>query len=184
MKILFLCVANSARSQMAEGLARHILGDRATVESAGSNPTSVNPFAIKAMQEIGIDITGHRSKIVTAEMAAANDLVITLCADEVCPALPPKCAICTGRSPIPRPMIPTLAQRNWKSASKPHGTIFTPASRRCPKAFDPARQAFRYGCRPSAIRNKNRAKPRRLRARCPMISCHQTACADHGSSSY
>ncbi|GEQ98901.1 arsenate reductase (thioredoxin) [Iodidimonas gelatinilytica] len=90
MKILFLCVANSARSQMAEGLARHILGDRATVESAGSNPTSVNPFAIKAMQEIGIDITGHRSKIVTAEMAAANDLVITLCADEVCPALPPQ----------------------------------------------------------------------------------------------
>ena len=63
-RILFLCVANSARSQIAEGLARHILGDRAEVLSAGSNPASVSPHAVEAMAEIGIDITGQCSKSV------------------------------------------------------------------------------------------------------------------------
>ena len=62
--ILFMCVANSARSQMAEGLARDILGANAVIESAGSHPTKVNPFAIKTMQEVGIDISRHFSKSI------------------------------------------------------------------------------------------------------------------------
>lgn len=87
-KILFLCVANSARSQMAEGLARRILGDHVDIMSAGSQPTKVNPYAIEAMAEIGIDISGHRSKSVDEIDPAGIDLVITLCAEEVCPVLP------------------------------------------------------------------------------------------------
>lgn len=86
--ILFLCVANSARSQMAEGLARHILGARAHVFSAGSQPSQVNSYAIEAMAEIGIDISGQRSKSVDEIDPAAVDLVITLCAEEVCPVFP------------------------------------------------------------------------------------------------
>lgn len=89
-KILFLCVANSARSQMAEGLARHLLGPAIEVYSAGSRPAQVNPLAITAMAELGIDIGSHRSKSVHELDAASFDLVITLCADEVCPILPGK----------------------------------------------------------------------------------------------
>ncbi len=86
-RILFLCVANSARSQMAEGLARALLPD-VEVLSAGSQPTRVNPYAIEALAELGIDISAHRAKSVD-EIAPANiDLVITLCAEEVCPVLP------------------------------------------------------------------------------------------------
>jgi arsenate reductase len=87
-RILFLCVANSARSQMAEGLARKMLGSDVEVLSAGSRPSKVNPYAIEAMSEIGIDISGHRSKSVDEVDAAPVDTVITLCADEVCPILP------------------------------------------------------------------------------------------------
>ncbi|MDZ7628498.1 MAG: VOC family protein [Parvularculaceae bacterium] len=87
-RILFLCVANSARSQMAEGLARAMLGDVAVVMSAGSAPSRVNPHAIAAMAEKGIDISSHSSKSVTDIDPAAIDLVITLCAEEVCPVLP------------------------------------------------------------------------------------------------
>ena len=87
-RILFLCVANSARSQMAEGLARQILGERAEVSSAGSEPSTVNPHAIEAMAEIGIDITGQYSKSVDTIDLSGLDLVVTLCAEEVCPVLP------------------------------------------------------------------------------------------------
>ena len=87
-RILFLCVANSARSQMAEGLARKILGERAEVSSAGSNPASVNPHALDVMAEIGIDITGQCSKSVDTIDLSGLDLVVTLCAEEVCPVLP------------------------------------------------------------------------------------------------
>jgi arsenate reductase len=87
-KVLFLCVANSARSQMAEGLGHHILGPDVEVLSAGSQPSKVNPYAIEAMRELGIDISGHHSKSVDDVNAGAVDLVITLCADEVCPVLP------------------------------------------------------------------------------------------------
>jgi arsenate reductase len=87
-RILFLCVANSARSQMAEGLARAFFGSDVDVSSAGSQPTKVNPYAIEAMSEVGIDISKHRSKSVSDFDASSVDAVITLCAEEVCPVLP------------------------------------------------------------------------------------------------
>jgi arsenate reductase len=83
--ILFLCVANSARSQMAEGLARNAFGDRVVVQSAGSHPTTVNPLAVAALAEIGIDISGQRSKSVDTIERSTVDVVVTLCAEEVCP---------------------------------------------------------------------------------------------------
>jgi arsenate reductase (thioredoxin) len=86
--ILFLCVANSARSQMAEGLARHMFGSDVAVLSAGSAPSSVNPHAVEAMAELGIDISAQRSKSVEDIDTEALDLVVTLCAEEVCPVLP------------------------------------------------------------------------------------------------
>lgn len=87
-KIAFLCVANSARSQMAEGLARQMLGPDIKVMSAGSRPSVVNPYAIEAMAEIGIDIRGQHSKSVDDLDTSNLDLVVTLCAEEVCPVLP------------------------------------------------------------------------------------------------
>lgn len=90
MTILFLCVANSARSQMAEGLARKMFGERHTIVSAGSRPSHVNPFAIQALEEIGIDTTSHTSKSVDEIDLSNIDLVITLCQEEVCPILPIK----------------------------------------------------------------------------------------------
>ena len=86
--LLFLCVANSARSQIAEGLARARFGPRAQVASAGSSPTAVNPLAVAALDEIGIDIRGHRSKSVDDVDPATVDVVVTLCAEEVCPLFP------------------------------------------------------------------------------------------------
>ena len=83
--LLFLCVANSARSQIAEGLARARFGDRVRVQSAGTKPSCVHPLAERAMAEIGIDISGQRSKSVMEIDPFTVDLVVTLCADEVCP---------------------------------------------------------------------------------------------------
>jgi arsenate reductase (thioredoxin) len=83
--ILFLCVANSARSQMAEGLARSMFGSDAVVTSAGSMPSRVNPFAIDVMKEAGIDLGAHRSKSVDDIDPANVDVIVTLCAEEVCP---------------------------------------------------------------------------------------------------
>jgi arsenate reductase len=85
MKILFMCVANSARSQMAEGWAHIILGPEVVVQSAGSKATSVNPFAIQAMREVGIDISKQSSKAVQTIDPKSVEIVITLCAEEVCP---------------------------------------------------------------------------------------------------
>lgn len=91
-RVLILCTGNSARSQMAEGLLRHDAGDRFEVESAGVAPSLVRPEAIRVMNEIGIDISGHRSKSVD-EFAGQNfDYVITVCdnAKESCPVFPAK----------------------------------------------------------------------------------------------
>ncbi|MFN8672566.1 MAG: arsenate reductase ArsC [Candidatus Sericytochromatia bacterium] len=85
MNILFLCVANSARSQMAEGLAKNILGNNYHIQSAGSKPSFVNPYAIKALAELDIDISKQESKSVESIKPNSIDLVITLCAEEVCP---------------------------------------------------------------------------------------------------
>ena len=84
-RILFLCVANSARSQMAEGLARHLFGGAVEAQSAGSAPSRVNPYAIRVMEEIGVDISGQTSKSVETIDPKSVDLVVTLCAEEVCP---------------------------------------------------------------------------------------------------
>lgn len=89
--ILFLCVANSARSQLAEGLARKMYGDKATVWSAGSEPSGqVQPWAIAALKEKGIDISANTSKhfeTLPPGFIASLDFVITLCAEEICPAM-------------------------------------------------------------------------------------------------
>jgi arsenate reductase len=83
--LLFLCVQNSARSQMAEGLARTLFGDSAHVQSAGSQLSGVDALAVAAMAEIGIDISGQTSKSVESIDPHGVDTVITLCAGEVCP---------------------------------------------------------------------------------------------------
>ncbi len=99
--ILFLCVANSARSQMAEGLARALAPGDLSIYSAGSKPSRVHPLAIAAMAEAGIDIERQRSKGLDEVPLEEVDTVITLCAEEVCPVL------ATGVSqlhwPIPDP---------------------------------------------------------------------------------
>jgi arsenate reductase len=89
-RVLILCTGNSARSQMAEGLFRHQAGDGFEVFSAGTKPTSVRPEAIAAMNEIGIDISGHRSKSVDEFAGKQLDYVITVCdnAKESCPVYP------------------------------------------------------------------------------------------------
>lgn len=90
MKILFMCVANSARSQLAEGLARHILTPIFEIKSAGSYPATLNSYAVKVMQEIGLDISDHYSKSVKElppEFTVGLNYIITLCAEEVCPTM-------------------------------------------------------------------------------------------------
>ncbi len=91
-RVLILCTGNSARSQMAEGILRHDGADRFEVESAGAAPSSVRPEAIQAMQEIGIDISGQRSKSVDEFTEQDFDYVVTVCdnAAENCPVFPGK----------------------------------------------------------------------------------------------
>jgi arsenate reductase len=84
-RVLFLCVHNSARSQLAEGLLRNLAGDRIDVFSAGSEPSYVHPLAINVLTERHIDASQHRSKSVAEFQNAHFDVVITLCAEEVCP---------------------------------------------------------------------------------------------------
>jgi arsenate reductase (thioredoxin) len=92
LRVLILCTGNSARSQMAEGLIRHLSGGRYEVHSAGTHPTTVNPLAIKAMEEIGIDISDQWSKSVDEFRGEEFDYVITVCdnAAENCPVVPGK----------------------------------------------------------------------------------------------
>jgi arsenate reductase (thioredoxin) len=91
-RILILCTGNSARSQMAEGLLRHDAGDRFEVFSAGTNPSYVRPEAVAAMSELGIDISGQRSKSVDEFAGQQFDYVLTVCdnARESCPLFPGK----------------------------------------------------------------------------------------------
>lgn len=83
--ILFLCVQNSARSQIAEGIARFLAPPGVRVSSAGSEPAFVRPQAVQVLQEIGIDISAQRSKAIDQIDAASVDAAVTLCAEEVCP---------------------------------------------------------------------------------------------------
>jgi arsenate reductase (thioredoxin) len=91
-RVLILCTGNSARSQMAEGTLRNIAGGAFEVESAGVEPSSVRPEAIEAMEEIGIDISKHRSKSVDEFIGKDFDFIITVCdnAEETCPVFPGK----------------------------------------------------------------------------------------------
>ncbi len=86
--VLFLCVENSSRSQMAEGLARAHFGNRVRVQSAGSRPSEINLLAIEVMAEFNIDISGQTSKSIDTIDLTSIDTVVTLCAAEVCPAFP------------------------------------------------------------------------------------------------
>lgn len=89
-RVLFLCTGNSARSQMAEGLLRHLASDRFEVYSAGTHPVGLNPGAIEAMHDIGVDISQHRSKKMSEFLNDPFDYVITVCdrAKDSCPLWP------------------------------------------------------------------------------------------------
>ena len=95
IKILFLCTGNSCRSQMAEGWARYLKSDLIEAYSAGTTPQGLNPFAVRAMAEAGVDIAGHRSKNVIDLLHIQFDYVITVCdnARESCPLFPGKARI-------------------------------------------------------------------------------------------
>ncbi|MGD0836817.1 MAG: arsenate reductase ArsC [Polyangia bacterium] len=108
--ILFLCVANSSRSQLAEGLGRMIFGDRVPVQSAGSEPSQVNPYAVEVMHEIGLDITSQYSKSVQAIDPAKVETVITLCAEEVCPVFLGKARRLHWPIPDPASKEPNLSR--------------------------------------------------------------------------
>ena len=108
--ILFLCVANSARSQMAEGLGRMIFGDRVRVQSAGSEPSKVSPFAVEVMRELGVDLSAHHSKAVQTIDPATVGTVITLCAEEVCPVFLGKARRLHWPIPDPASKDPSIAR--------------------------------------------------------------------------
>jgi arsenate reductase len=97
-KVLFICTSNSARSQIAEGLLRSFFGDKYEVYSAGINPTTINPYAIEVMKEIGIDISSQRSKNIEEFRNQKFDYVVTVCdnSNEVCPFFPGKNIIHKG----------------------------------------------------------------------------------------
>lgn len=92
IKVMFVCTGNSARSQMAEGFARHFGRGRIEAYSAGMEPSRLNPYAVAVMQEKGINISHQRSKDFDEDLARTMDVVVTVCrnADERCPILPPE----------------------------------------------------------------------------------------------
>ncbi|WP_406096542.1 arsenate reductase ArsC [Kitasatospora purpeofusca] len=89
--VLFVCIHNAGRSQMAAGFLRHLAGDRVEVRSAGSIPgDQINPSAVAAMAELGIDISGQKPKVLTTEAVQASDYVITMGCGDACPYFPGK----------------------------------------------------------------------------------------------
>ena len=89
--VLFVCIHNAGRSQMAAGYLRHLAGDRIEVRSAGSMPADqINPIAVEAMREEGIDITAEQPKVLTPEAVQASDVVITMGCGDACPYYPGK----------------------------------------------------------------------------------------------
>ena len=103
--VLFLCVANAARSQMAEGLARAMApaGKGYRFFSAGSQPGTLNPLAVRALAEQGLDIAHHRSKGLDDVPLAETDIIVTLCAEEVCPFVPGGGTVRRLHWPLPDP---------------------------------------------------------------------------------
>lgn len=89
--VLFVCVHNAGRSQMAAGFLRHLAGGRVDVFSAGSEPAEgVNPVAVEAMAEVGIDIVGFRPEVLTTDAVRASDVVVTMGCGDACPVFPGK----------------------------------------------------------------------------------------------
>ncbi|WP_326600282.1 arsenate reductase ArsC [Streptomyces sp. NBC_01803] len=89
--VLFVCVHNAGRSQMAAGFLGHLAGDRVEVRSAGSLPADrINPAAVEAMREVGVDITAEHPKVLTTEAVQASDYVITMGCGDACPVFPGK----------------------------------------------------------------------------------------------
>ncbi|MFK3984276.1 arsenate reductase ArsC [Micromonospora sp. NPDC050397] len=89
--VLFVCVHNAGRSQMAAGWLRHLAGDTVEVRSAGSEPVDhINPVAVEAMREVGIDITGEQPKVLDWDAAQASDVIITMGCGDTCPVFPGK----------------------------------------------------------------------------------------------
>jgi arsenate reductase len=89
--VLFVCVHNAGRSQMAAGFLRHLSGDAVEVRSAGSMPAEqINPVAVEAMGEVGVDLTGEQPKVLTTAAVEASDVVITMGCGDVCPIFPGK----------------------------------------------------------------------------------------------
>ncbi len=111
-RILFVCTGNSARSQMAEGLARHLAAPGVEVASAGTHPAGVSPFAVEALRERGIDISGQRSKRIE-DLPGEFDYAITLCdqAAQNCPVLPARRARLHWSLPDPIAARPGEAER-------------------------------------------------------------------------
>ena len=109
-KILFLCTGNSCRSQMAEGFTRHLIKDRIDAYSAGVDPKEIDPRAIKAMAEVGIDISRQQSKSTDDIKNMEFDFVITLCdnAQKTCPSFPAKTSVVHMRFDDP----PKLAENS------------------------------------------------------------------------
>ena len=105
--LLFLCVANSARSQMAEGIARSLAPDGLNVFSAGSEPSLINPLAVRALAEIGVDASAQRAKGLDAIPVGEIDTVVTLCAEEVCPVFPGGGRVTRHHWPLPDPAAAT-----------------------------------------------------------------------------
>lgn len=95
LEILFLCTGNSCRSQMAEGWCRHLKGDIIEAYSAGIETHGLNPYAVKVMAECGVDISGHKSKLLTSLDGIEFDYVVTVCghAHETCPFFPAKAKV-------------------------------------------------------------------------------------------
>ncbi len=113
LNVLFLCTGNSCRSQMAEGLCRALKGDQIEAYSAGIETHGLNPNAIKVMAEIGIDITGHKSELVTDLMDVKLDYVVTVCghAHETCPVFPANANVVHVGFPDPPKMAKELAEK-------------------------------------------------------------------------
>ena len=89
--VLFVCVHNAGRSQMAQGWLQHLGGNRVEVRSAGSEPADqINPVAVEAMREVGVDITGEQPKILTVDAVRESDVVITMGCGDTCPIFPGK----------------------------------------------------------------------------------------------
>jgi arsenate reductase len=118
-KVLFLCFHNSARSQMAEGLLRAMYGDSNEVHSAGVEASRVDPRAVKVMSEIGIDISGQRSKAMNEYRGTLFDLAVTVCdkAKEMCPI----CGV-SLKAPATAPAAKETIHRNFKDPAAAEGS--------------------------------------------------------------